>query len=412
MAASSPFRVVALALAGALVLALAIVTLTRSGADAAYKPPKVDQARMVLRLPDLPRGFVNSSIQEGEEDGRPFCSQLTHPPDTPPDLAEFVLAFHPRGCATTYASIFTLPGEAPSPAVIGSGVMALGSAEAADTGWEVVPTMLGRLFRHGGGLIEMKTTAKVGTKTQLLHARKAPFPYSYYGKKASFLVWRSGNTLATIMAVGDSFAKNDAFAVEMAKRQQARIRKPTPYTETERDDSEVGLDDPAIDVPVYWLGRTFKPGHGLPPNRFFDGYAPQPYAPTGESSIGLEEGPGAVLKLRYYNFRIDAWSEKTWPLYLKAKVSRVLTNWHCTKTREIAAPNGANATIYGGYRRNYERCPAKAPDVFTVWAEIGDMHIVVNSPWSADSIINTPYDSFNGMEAIVRALKLRPKPVY
>lgn len=408
MAVSSRFRIAALALASALVLTLAIIALTRAGA--AYKPPEVDQTRMVLRLNDLPPGFVNSSIREGQEEDRPLCSQLTHPPDTPPNLKEFVLAFHPRGCATTYGSLFSPPHETPPPAMIGSGAMALGSAEAAEAGWEVIPTLLGRLFTRG--LTKVETTSTVGGKTQLLHARKVPFPYAYYGKKGSLLVWRSGTTLATIMAIGDSFAENDAFAAEMAKLQQAHIRKPTPYTEAERYDGEVGLDDPAIDFPVYWLGRNFQPGHGLPSNRFFDGYAPEPYAPTGESSIGLEESPGSVLGLRYYNFRIDAWSAATWPLYLDAKVSRVLTSWHCTTTREIALPSGGGATIYGGYRSNYKSCPAKAPDAFTTWAEIGGMHIVVNSPWSPDSISHTPYTSFAGMEAIVRALKLRPKPVY
>lgn len=407
MAVSSRFRIAALGLASALVLTLAIVALTRAGA--AYKPPKVDQSRLLLRLNDLPPGFVNVSIREGQGEDRPLCSQLTHPPDTPPDLKEFVLGFNPRGCVITYGSLFSLPHETPPP-MIGSGAMALGSADAADASWDVLPTLLGRVFTRG--LTEVETTAQVGDETLLLHARKVPFPYSYHGKKGSLLAWRSGTTLATIMAIGDSFAENDASAAEMAKLQQAHIRKPTPYTKAERYDGEVGLDDPAIDFPVYWLGRNFQPGHGLPSNRFFDGYAPKPHAPTGESSIGLEEAPGSVLGLRYYNFRIDAWSAATWPLYLEAKVSRVLTIWHCTKTREIALPSGGSATIYGGYRQNYKNCPAKAPDAFTAWAEIGGMHIVVNSPWSADSISPTPYDSLAGMAAIVRALKLRPKPVY
>jgi hypothetical protein len=408
MAGSFRFRIAAVALASALVVTVAIVALTSAGA--AYKPPRVDQTRLVLRLGDLPPGFVNVSIGESQEEGLPYCSQLTHPPDTPPDLEEFVLAFHPKGCATTYGSLYSLPNEAPPPPMVGSATMTVGSAEAAEAGWDVVPTLIGRLFTRG--LSEVQTPVRVGSETRLMHARKIPFPYSYHGKKGSLLAWRSGTTLATIMVIGDSFAENDAFAAEMAKRQQARIRKPTPYTGAERFDGEVGLDDPAIDFPVYWLGRNFQPGHGLPSNRFFDGYAPKPYAPTGKSSIGLEEAPGSVLGLRYYNFHIDAWTAATWPLYLKAKVSRVLTTWHCTETREIALPDGGSATIYGGYRRNYKTCPTKGPNAFTAWVEIGGMHIVVNSPWSADSITPIPYDSFAGMEAVVRALKPRPKPVY
>jgi hypothetical protein len=40
------------------------------------------------------------------------------------------------------------------------------------------------------------------------------------------------------------------------------------------------------------------------------------------------------------------------------------------------------------------------------------MHLVVNAPWGPNDIFHTPYDSFAGMEAIVRGLELRPKPVY
>jgi hypothetical protein len=190
------------------------------------------------------------------------------------------------------------------------------------------------------------------------------------------------------------------------------IHEPSRYTGAERFDGDVPLDDPALDIPVYWLGLNFEPGGGLPSNRFYDATAPEPYAPTGESSIGLEEAPGSVLSLRYSNFTINSWSAATWPLYLRAPVSRLLTTWACTKTRTVALPSGGSATIYGGYKRDYKRCPDKPPNAFTAWAEVGDMHIVVNPPWAANAIFNTPYDSFAGMEAIVRGLELRPKPVY
>jgi hypothetical protein len=90
----------------------------------------------------------------------------------------------------------------------------------------------------------------------------------------------------------------------------------------------------------------------------------------------------------------------------------VLTTWRCTQTRALALPDGSTATIYGGYRRDYKRCPDKAPSAFTARVEVGGMHLVVNAPWSPNDIFHTPYDSFAGMEAIVRALELRPKPVY
>lgn len=368
------------------------------------------QTQLVLRLTDLPPGYVNARLQEGLED-EPYCARLTDPEDTPPKLSRFVRRYHPKGCVGAYYSLYTVPGQEFAPPTVGTGVLALPSRRAANAGWAVVPILLGRLMNDKVPR-ESAPPVRIGTATRMFHTKENSAPGRAGAQTASFLVWRSGNTIATVLATADSFAESDRIAAELARRQQAHIEKPTRYTAAERFDGDVALDDPALEVPVYWLGLNFEPGHGLPPNRFYDAYAPEPHARTGESSIGLEEAPGSVLGIRYSNFAIDSWSAATWPLYLKAKVSRLLTTWHCTEAREIALPSGGTATIYGGYRRDYKRCPDKAPSAFTAWAEIGGMHIVVNSPWSPDSIFHTPYESFAGMEAIVRALTLRPKPAY
>jgi hypothetical protein len=392
---------------GRWVVVLAALALLGLVAVAVARKTGPNQTQMVLRLPDLPPGYMNQTLVEGLED-KPYCARLTDPEDTPPKLSRFVRRYHPKGCVGVYYSRYTVPGQEFAPPVVGTGALALDSKRAADAGWAVVPILLGRML-HDKLPRELAAPIRIGKATRLFHSKEKGQGDS---RTASFLAWRSGNTIANVLVVAASFAEGDRIAAELARRQQAHIRKPTPYTGAERFDGDVPLDDPALEVPVYWLGLNFKPGHGLPPNRFFDASAPEPYAPTGESSIGLEEAPGAVLFLRYDNFSIDSWSAATWPLYLEAKVSRLVTAWHCTEVRTIALPSGGSATIYGGYRRDYKRCPDKAPTAFAAWAEIGGMHIVVNSPWSQSAIFHTPYDSFAGMEAIVRALEPRPKPVY
>jgi len=390
-----------------LILLVAAAVVLGGTAAAAARTADPNQTQLILRLSDLPPGYLNVALQE-EQNDETYCARLTDPEDTPPRLARFVRRYHPRGCIGAYYSLYTVPGQEFAPPLVGTGVLALKSERAADAGWAVVPVLLGRLMRDQVPR-ELPAPEQIGAATRLFHSKEQS---RNGGRTTSFLSWRSGNTIATVMVGADSYAEGDRIAAELARRQQAHIRKPTPYTGAERFDGDVRLDDPALEVPVYWLGLDFRPGHGLPPNRFFDGYALKPYAPTGESSIGTEEAPGSVLSLRYYNFHVDSWSAQTWPLYLEAPVSRVLTAWHCTETRELALPNGGTATIYGGYRRNYRRCPDKAPTAFTAWAEIGGMHLVVNAPWSPTDIFHTPYDSFAGMEAIVRGLELRPKPVY
>jgi hypothetical protein len=383
-------------------LGVAAVAVARTGAP--------NQTQLILRLSDLPPGYLNVALQE-EQNDETYCARLTDPEDTPPRLARFVRRYHPRGCIGAYGSLFTVPGEEFAPPLVGTGVMALDSRRAADAGWAVVPVLLGRLLRDKVPR-ELAAPEKIGRATRLFHSKGTSSRGSASGRTTSFLAWRSGNTIANVMVAADSFAEGDRIAAVLARRQQAHIEKPSPYTGAERFDGDVPLDDPALEVPVYWLGLNFKPGHGLPSNRLFDAFVPEPHSPTGKSSIGLEEAPGSVLWLRYFNFAVNSWSPTTWPLYLEAPVSRVLTTWHCTKTRTLALASGGTATIYGGYRRNYRRCPDKAPSAFTAWAEIGGMHIVVNSPWSPSDIFHTPYDSFAGMEAIVRGLELRPQPVY
>ena len=368
------------------------------------------QTQLILRLSDLPPGYLNVALQE-EQGDETYCARLTDPEDTPPRLARFVRHFHPRGCIGAYGSLYTVPGQEFAPPFVGTGVMALDSRRATNAGWAVVPVLLGRLM-HNKVPREVAAPERVGQATRLFHARKTPTRGTESGRTISFLSWRSGNTIANVMVAADSFAEGDRIAAVLARRQQAHIAKPTPYTGAERFDGDVPLDDPALEIPVYWLGLDFRPGQGLPSNRFFDSFAPQPYSPTGESSIGFEEAPGSVLELRYTNFAIDSWSAQTWPLFLEAPVSRVLTTWHCTETRALTLPGGGTATIYGGYRRNYRRCPDKAPRAFTAWVELGGVHIVVNAPWSPNDIFHTPYDSFAGMEAIVSGLQLRPQPVY
>src|SRR4051794_17774070 len=93
---------VALAAALALVGALAAVLL--GGADAATRHGP-DQTRLILRLNDLPAGYLKLDLQE-EQGERVFCSRLHHVGDTPPQIAKLVDRFHPKGCVGTYYRLY------------------------------------------------------------------------------------------------------------------------------------------------------------------------------------------------------------------------------------------------------------------------------------------------------------------
>ena len=393
-------------LAAVSALAGVLATLILGGAAAAPKRGP-NPTRMILRLNDLPAGYLKLDLQEDQGE-RIFCSPLHHVGDTPPQVATLVDRFHPRGCVGAYYRLFTAPGQATGPVVAGTGVLSLGSDAGANTAWNAAPELLALLTQRRK-LQPVPTSEEIGSATQLFHARETPRFYPVYRKvapRASFLVWRSGNTLATVMVIGDSFANIDNAAVALARRQQAHIRNPTRYALAERFDGEVPLDDPAVDVPVYWLGRNFHPGGGLPDNRLFDSYFTGKATP--ETFDGFAEGPGAPLNIRYETIRLGTWTPATWPVFADSKTGKAITSWKCTQTRTIALPEGT-ATIFGGYKKNFKRCPDEAPNAFTAWADIGGVKVVVNAPFAADFIeVGNPYGSFAGMEAIVRNLTPRP----
>ncbi|MDX6602146.1 MAG: hypothetical protein QOF13_1348, partial [Solirubrobacterales bacterium] len=140
MAVSPGFRSGAIALLAALAVALGVVLLSDSSSDAAdgYRPPKVNQSEMVLRLTDLPPGFGNSYLGEGRGADGLFCEAFSREPDQAGAVAEFARKYRPNGCIAGYASRFTIPGKEAVPPVIFSGVITLGSAAAAADGWKLV----------------------------------------------------------------------------------------------------------------------------------------------------------------------------------------------------------------------------------------------------------------------------------
>lgn len=386
----------------ALLCLAALLAVTTLRADAAPKHPGSDQTRLILRLSDLVLGYMNFDFGEGED--RPiFCSQLTHPEDTPPKLKRFVLRFHPRGCIGAFFRLFVPPGKEPGARLVGTGAMALGSDRAADAAWRIVPILLGRLL-GGPPPHEVDPAIKVGSATRLFHATLKG-EARFLGRHISFLVWRSGNTLAVVETFGPKVGKNDRDAADLAPLQQAHIENPTRYTGAERYDAEVPLDDPALKQPVYWLGRNFAPT-GLSPLRLKD-------AETFASLTGREK-TGKETRLAYESadndyLVIDEWNPRQWKIFKKSKLSHTLVSWHCTETQTVQLPEGT-ATIYAGYKRDYRKCPAGPPTSFTARATLPGVFVSVETPYALRfAFPDGAYNSYAAMETILTGLALRPQ---
>jgi hypothetical protein len=380
-----------------LVLAVALVGVMAGsalqGAGAAPREPEDPAERLVLRLHDLPLGYFPLDFSEGAE-LELECEEL-RPADPGPRLASFVRRFAPAGCLGFYLRAYRIPGTA-SAAIAGTGAMDAGSAEAAQEGFELAPNLLAKLTEER--LEEVPPAQTVGDATRLFHWKHAP-TYFRNPHLGSFLVWRSGTALAAVFAAAGSLESSDRIVAELARRQQAHVANPTPYTRAERDSSEVRLDDPALTFPVHWLGRNFDPGHGLPPIKLQWGAAP----------IRGEALPGQKLLLHYsHNVYLNSWTRRGWKRFLATPASRIMRTWHCTESTRIAIPGG-HATVFAAHGRDFEVCPDRRPTLFFAFAYVDGTVTAVNfvSCPHCEQVPFGPYDSLAGMKAVVRGLTLR-----
>jgi hypothetical protein len=372
--------------------------------------PSREEAAQLLRLGDLPLGYVTVELLE-DRGHVAECEPLTDPEDTPARMLKFVRRFHPRGCIFGFQLLYSEPGAKPGPLGIGTGVLDAKSKPEADAGWAVVPEMLGRLLGDHPPK-PAPAPARIGRATRLFHS-STRIPYGGDRRAPiTFLVWRTGNTLAAVVAEGRSREVDDSTAVVLARKQQTRIAKPTPLRPIDNYDAEVPLENPAVDLPVYWLGRDFHPPGGLPELHLGDSWFIEEALPEHEEA-GFAEGPEPKLRLTYYshnNVTFSTWGPEDWSTYADSKTGKAIVTWKCTKTRQVSIAGGT-ATIFLGYAKNFTKCPKKPPHAFTAWVKYGEDTVVVNAPFAADSIeVVNPYGSFAGVEALLAGLRLRTPP--
>lgn len=361
-----------------------------SGISAGAGAPEGPSLGTLVRLHDLQPGYV---VGEGKVGCGGFETEGAEPP-----LAEFVVTYRPRGCEAEYNRLYRVPGPKPNPGVVNSFVVDARSAAGVAAAERVAPELLARLT----GNIEpqeVPPTAAIGTGTRLFHTRYA----NILGRngRGSIFLWRYGNLLGATLAGGGAYAATDAIAARLARLQLSRMEKPVRYTEAQRDDLLVPLDNPAIKLPLYWLGRNFHPGggHAPMPLTFAHGPLAEGQAPPG-TRIELWYGGGAI--------RIGTWTRAGWNRYTQTKLGRILLTWNCTQTTALPSSAGkGSAVVYRGYAKDFDDCPDRPPRVFAAVIHIGRVVLGVNLPpcYSClESIV-----SGEVLAGVARDLRLRPQ---
>jgi hypothetical protein len=224
------------------------------------------------------------------------------------------------------------------------------------------------------------------------------------------VVWRNGNMVAVVLAGGLGLDPEQApqAAMSLAHKQQARIDSRTPRpVATTTDDRELELDNPALEIPVYWLGTEFDPPGSLPRLELYKGRS---YPGTGRPEIGfnadLDYRGGVTLNL---------WKPEAWEKAKSGLPGRLVWSDGCTRATEIKLPRG-RAVLYAGYAKpSNPPCPTAKPDLFLAHVFLPGVVVRVNPvlclyPCSARSpSVRDPYNSRPGIEDVVRGLRLRPQ---
>lgn len=401
-------------MARALGLAVALVLLAAPSASA-YTGPSGEliagSEETVLRLHDLPPGY-----QIGDGNG---CGALG--PVVEGDwfkgrfarrYMNWVFKYRPEGCGYQYEQIFEVPGLGPAPPLVEAGTLNTPSEAAASNGFGLVI----RLFNHDneGRYRETVSILPSGVQAALFRSKDELVEGKIH-QPATTLFWRSGKLISFVEAAGMNPRRNDSAALHFAQLQQERLEHPSPYTAAEQDDSEIWLEDPGLKLPIYWAGQNFVPGQGLPDADLIDAF------PTA----GGAGPPGSKFRLEYEGFALYTWTRRSWRWFQPSALGKLNRKEGCTRTTEVELEQG-RAVVYAGYGgrqpgafaglggRRPGTCPQRQPNRYWAIAHIGDMVIGVNLAICTLclNVGEGPYNSVRGMEAIARALEVRPKPVY
>ncbi len=373
---------------GALVLVAVAVVATGSSRASTGKP-----GEMRLRLADFPAGY-----QVDSESG---CGPLLAYEGTPPALAPFLRSAQPNGCKFEFDRNWTTSSPGATPAVVESAAVVFSSARDARAAYARRLLFIRYLFSTAAKPAAPRTSVKIGDESVLLTVDDV-LVQGQIGE-GSAVVSQQGPVLSIVL-VGDGTPAN---ALDLARKQSAHIARPTPVSPTETQRSkDVPLDNPRLPVPVYWLGRTFAAPHGLR-LQLFEAYA-------GERS----SGPGQVVKMDYQategrpraGLTLDLWTPGTFASFSKTRLGRLVWASPCAKLVRVALESGY-ALLYGGYARaTGSACPATAPDHYLAHVYFKGVVAAIDMPYcfSCAGLPSTdPFNSFAGLEAVVRALRPR-----
>jgi hypothetical protein len=350
--------------------AAALLVLAGCGGDYSLgdEPDLAEPAAMMLRLSDLPAGFRYGDDQ--------VCGNSWSTDGNEPELGEFLIETRPRGCIGEFAREWGGP-----PRIAQATLFLFESDDDAKRAWQLRKQLFDSFRR-------------IVITTERGHGDAVVFDSNGLQQLGAGEAWRDGRLVVAVYEEGLSGEKGRAFAAHLAEKQRGRIDSPSnPQKEYDR---EIGLEDPAIVMPVYWLGRAFGP-KGLPELTLYRGDYVRGDGPGNEVKIDYEADGTSVT--------LDLWKPEIWKRFKATRLGKISWSAPCARRTVLEVPGG-RAEIYGGYSKG---CGGD-PDHWLAHVYYDEVVVAVNMAYCyacGGRSTDDPYNSREGMEAVVRGLERR-----
>jgi hypothetical protein len=354
-----------------------------------------DARTYVLTPRDLGRGY-----RVGDDSG---CGQFS-PEETSEEFTTFVLDTKPTGCTLEINYIWGGPRATVVPRGVTSAVAVFRDESDARRGMELRKELIDFMVPASSrNFVELPDFG---------HDAVSFDDGGYDVPPGAGVFWRDGKLLAAVFATGGVTAEDaPRVALKLARMQQERIEHPKPPPPASDDDEELPLDDPQLDAPVYWLGREFKPGGGLPSLHFSDAHT---YGGSGgEPTFTAELDYGNEDARKTYGVKILVFTPQAFKGFEQSVLGRLVRDTPCSEATEIKLSNG-RAIIWGGFAKPTKPpCPHQPYDRYFAHVFLRGAVVTVNAPFCLYPCLEIsggtadPYNTPRGLEAIARSLRVR-----
>jgi hypothetical protein len=375
-------------------------------------PAELRAQESVLRLTELPTGYVLSgrhfctAQRPGEEAGGLVVE--AEGPKAPPTPYEVFLAHDATSsCVYAYERLYGPPG----PTVVFSFTLHTPSVAAAtevladpQLGEELATAVAGNVVSEEGfrpaGSPPALGEASLRFRTNQFYWDSLPGdnPPRLAG---TAVLWHQGRLVGGIIAGGAKPAVNDATADRDGALQQGLMEAPRPYEEAESEDIPTFLDNPGLGVPVYWLGKEYKPGNGI-------AYS---FVRADDHKRLTHQWAGRRMSIGYSNVLfLDSWTPAGWRRFSHTALARAQTDPRCGHSRTLQLPEG-HAVIYMAvriHRKGDPTCPGV--QLGSASARVFLPGVVVGLGTSLcrgceDDELGPQFNSFAEVAKLIRALR-------